>query len=115
MENKFQYHIFIEDDDEDEIEVNKQITIIKTAPKKDNQFSNKKKHDKNKNKRAHFSKKVQAEMREQERQTEAMLEGSKNQQVENEEDSMSTAVAASPRWASILHSRSTTRSASLSA
>ena len=80
--------IRIEDDDEDEIEVNKQITIIKTAPKKDNQFSNKKKHDKNKNKRAHFSKKVQAEMREQERQTEALLEGSKNQQVENEDDSL---------------------------
>ena len=80
--------IHIEDDDEDEIEVNKQITIIKTAPKKENQLSNKKKHDKNKNKRAHFSKKVQAEMREQERQTEALLDRSKNQQVENEEDTL---------------------------
>ena len=80
--------IHIEDDD-DEIEVNKQITIIKTAsPKKDNQLSNKKKHDKNKNKRAHFSKKVQAEMREQERQTEAMLDRNKNQQVNDEDDSM---------------------------
>ena len=80
--------IHIEDDD-DEIEVNKQITIIKTAsPKKDNQLSSKKKHDKNKNKRAHFSKKVQAEMREQERQTEAMLNRNKDQQVDSEEDSM---------------------------
>ena len=79
--------IHIEDDD-DEIEVNKKITIIKTAPKKENQLSNKKKHDKNKNKRAHFSKKVQAEMHEQERQTEALLDRSKNQQVESEEDSL---------------------------
>ncbi len=80
--------IHIEDDD-DEIEVNKQITIIKTAsPKKENQLSNKKKHDKNKNKRAHFSKKVQAEMREQERQTEAMLDRNKNQQVNDEDDSL---------------------------
>ncbi|MBQ3643997.1 MAG: translation initiation factor IF-2 [Candidatus Riflebacteria bacterium] len=81
--------IHIEDDDDDEIEVNKQITIIKTAsPKKENQLSNKKKHDKNKNKRAHFSKKVQAEMREQERQTEALLDRRQNQQVESEDDSL---------------------------
>jgi translation initiation factor IF-2 len=57
---------------EEEIEVNKQITIIKTAPPKKEISTAKKK--KGKNKRAHFSKKVQAEMREAERQTEAVLD-----------------------------------------
>lgn len=59
-------------EEEEEVEVNKQITIIKTAPpKKEIPVAKKKK---GKNKRAHFSKKVQAEMREAERQTEAILD-----------------------------------------
>lgn len=80
--------IHIQDDDDDEIEVSKQITIIKTAsPKKENQLSSKKKQDKNKSKRAHFSKKVQAEMREQELQTEALLDARpSSQQDENKEE-----------------------------
>ena len=80
--------IHIEDDDDD-LDVGKQITIIKTAsPKKENQLSGKKKHDKNKNKRAHFSKKVQAEMREQERQSEAMMYRNDNQQDDSEDESL---------------------------
>lgn len=78
--------IHIQDDDDDEV---KQFTIIKTgSPKKDNQLSNKKKQNKNKNKRAHFSKKVQAEMREQERQSEAMMDRSKAQTADAEDDSL---------------------------
>ncbi|MDN5278795.1 MAG: translation initiation factor [Clostridiales bacterium] len=59
-------------EEEEEVEVNKQITIIKTAPPKKEIPTTKKK--KGKNKRAHFSKKVQAEMREAERQTESILD-----------------------------------------
>ncbi len=72
-------------EEEEEVEVNKQITIIKTTPKKDVQAPAKKKSVKTKSKRAHFSKKVQAEMREAERQTEAILDrGGKH--VQHEED-----------------------------
>ncbi|OQB46842.1 MAG: Translation initiation factor IF-2 [bacterium ADurb.Bin157] len=78
------------EDDEDELEVAKQITIIKTAlnPKKDVQTPLKKKSTKNKSKRAHFSKKVQAEMREAERQTEAILDRSKVNIDNDESDSL---------------------------
>jgi len=62
------------EEDEEEVEVNKQITIIKTVPKKDVAAPEKKKSVKTKSKRAHFSKKVQAELREAERQTEAVLD-----------------------------------------
>ncbi|GAB4270614.1 MAG: hypothetical protein Kow0029_07540 [Candidatus Rifleibacteriota bacterium] len=60
-------------EEEEEIEVNRQITIIKTVPpKKEPSPVGKKK--KGKNKRAHFSKKVQAELREAERLSEAVLD-----------------------------------------
>ena len=73
------------EEEEEEVEVNKQITIIKTAPKKEVQAPAKQKSVKTKSKRAHFSKKVQAEMREAERQTEAILDrGGKS--VHQEED-----------------------------
>lgn len=72
-------------EEEEEVEVNKQITIIKTAPKKEIQTPIKKKSVQTKSKRAHFSKKVQAEMREAERQTEAILDRS-GKSVYNEED-----------------------------
>ncbi|MBU1108646.1 MAG: translation initiation factor IF-2 [Candidatus Riflebacteria bacterium] len=62
------------EEEQEEVEVNKQITIIKTAPKKEVQTPAKQKSVKTKSKRAHFSKKVQAEMREAERQTEAILD-----------------------------------------
>ncbi|MDD3147260.1 MAG: translation initiation factor IF-2 N-terminal domain-containing protein, partial [Candidatus Riflebacteria bacterium] len=77
-------------EEEEEVEVNKQITIIKTAsPKKETQAPIKKKSVKNKTKRAHFSKKVQAEMREAERQTEAILDRSgKAENYEEDEDSL---------------------------
>ncbi len=77
-------------EEEEEVEVNKQITIIKTAsPKKETQAPIKKKSVKNKTNRAHFSKKVQAEMREAERQTEAILDRSgKADNLEEDEDSL---------------------------
>ncbi len=77
-------------EEEEEVEVNKQITIIKTAsPKKETQAPIKKKSVKNKTKRAHFSKKVQAEMREAERQTEAILDRTgKAENYEEDEDSL---------------------------
>ena len=78
------------EDEEEEVEVNKQITIIKTAsPKKEIQAPIKKKSVKNKTKRAHFSKKVQAEMREAERQTEAILDRSgKSDNYDEDEDAL---------------------------
>ena len=77
-------------EEEEEVEVNKQITIIKTAsPKKETQAPIKKKSVKNKTNRAHFSKKVQAEMREAERQTEAILDRTgKADNLEEDEDSL---------------------------
>jgi translation initiation factor IF-2 len=80
----------IEDEDEDELEVAKQITFIKTTltPKKDVQTPLKKKATKTKSKRAHFSKKVQAEIREAERQTEAILDRTKSNVNEEEDDSL---------------------------
>ena len=77
-------------EEEEEVEVNKQITIIKTAsPKKEIQVPIKKKSVKTKSKRAHFSKKVQAEMREAERQTEAILDRSgKPAQKEEDENAL---------------------------
>ncbi|HNX75595.1 MAG TPA: translation initiation factor IF-2 [Candidatus Rifleibacterium sp.] len=77
-------------EEEEEVEVNKQITIIKTAsPKKETQAPIKKKSVKNKTKRAHFSKKVQAEMREAERQTEAILDRTgKAENLEEDPDSL---------------------------
>jgi len=76
-------------EEEEEVEVNKQITIIKTAPKKEIQTPAKKKSVKTKSKRAHFSKKVQAEMREAERQTEAILDRSgKNSFAEEDENAL---------------------------
>jgi len=77
-------------EEEEEVEVNKQITIIKTAsPKKETQAPIKKKSVKNKTKRAHFSKKVQAEMREAERQTEAILDRTgKSENFEEDEDTL---------------------------
>lgn len=75
----------LRNEDDEEVEVNKQITIIKTAPKKEVQTPAKKKSVKTKSKRAHFSKKVQAEMREAERQTEAILDRS-GKSSHNEED-----------------------------
>ncbi|MGM0600538.1 MAG: translation initiation factor IF-2, partial [Candidatus Rifleibacteriota bacterium] len=70
--------------EDEEVEVNKQITIIKTAPPKKEIPTGKKK--KGKNKRARFSKKVQAEMRDNERKTEAVLDrqGNKSQQQQQE-------------------------------
>ncbi len=78
------------EEEEEEVEVNKQITIIKTAsPKKETQAPIKKKSVKNKTKRAHFSKKVQAEMREAERQTEAILDRSgKADNYDEDEDAL---------------------------
>ncbi len=59
----------------EEIEVNKQITIIKTIPKKEVTVdTTKKKSQKAKTKRSQFSKKVQAELREQENKAEAKKE-----------------------------------------
>lgn len=76
-------------EEEEEVEVNKQITIIKTAPKKEIQTPAKKKSVKTKSKRAHFSKKVQAEMREAERQTEAILDRSgKSSFIEEDENAL---------------------------
>jgi translation initiation factor IF-2 len=73
------------EEEEEEVEVNKQITIIKTVPKKDVVAPEKKKSVKTKSKRAHFSKKIQAELREAERQTEAVLDRS-GKQTHQEED-----------------------------
>lgn len=75
-------------EDAEEVEVNKQITIIKTAPaKKEVAAPKKKKVSKTKSKRASFSKKVQAEMREAERQSEAVLDRSgKTQRKEEQEE-----------------------------
>jgi translation initiation factor IF-2 len=69
--------------EEEEVEVNKQITIIKTAPPKKEIPTGKKK--KGKNKRARFSKKVQAEMRENERKTEAVLDRQGNKSKPQQE------------------------------
>lgn len=73
-------------EEDEEVEVNKQITIIKTAPKKEIQTPAKKKSVKTKSKRAHFSKKVQAEMREAERQTEAILDRSGKSNYSEEDE-----------------------------
>lgn len=63
----------IRNNEDEEVEVNKQITIIKTLPKKDILPPPKKKVVKIKGKRPHFSKKTQSEMREAERQAEIAL------------------------------------------
>jgi len=76
------------EEEEEEVEVNKQITIIKTVPKKDVVAPDKKKSVKTKSKRAHFSKKVQAELREAERQTEAVLDRSGKQAHEEEDENV---------------------------
>ncbi|PKL47392.1 MAG: translation initiation factor IF-2 [Candidatus Riflebacteria bacterium HGW-Riflebacteria-2] len=75
-------------EEEEEVEVNKQITIIKTVPKKDVVAPEKKKSVKTKSKRAHFSKKVQAELREAERQTEAVLDRGGKQTYQEEDENV---------------------------
>ncbi|KAF1081048.1 MAG: Translation initiation factor 2 [Candidatus Rifleibacterium amylolyticum] len=76
------------EEEEEEVEVNKQITIIKTVPKKDVAAPEKKKSVKTKSKRAHFSKKVQAELREAERQTEAVLDRGGKQAYQEEDENV---------------------------
>lgn len=76
------------EEEEEEVEVNKQITIIKTVPKKDVVAPEKKKSVKTKSKRAHFSKKVQAELREAERQTEAVLDRGGKQAYQEEDENV---------------------------
>ena len=76
------------EEEEEEVEVNKQITIIKTVAKKEVQAPAKQKSVKTKSKRAHFSKKVQAEMREAERQTEAILDRGGKSVLQEEDDAL---------------------------
>ena len=85
-------------EDAEEVEVNKQITIIKTAPpKKEAVPAAKKKGGKSKNKRAHFSKKVQSELREAEQKTEAILDRNKKHVSSDEESEDSLPKVAVPK------------------